>query len=154
MSQINLFTWELLASEIRILSGTGEAVDVPGGHGEALFALIYSGAEEQPMESSSSSSSLDVPDTLDVFVQTTLDGTNWVDIVHFTQITGETAKRHYAKVVSSEPQAMFEAGAALNAGSVRHLLGLQYRVRWEIVDGAPGMPDLAFEFKVNGSFNA
>lgn len=76
-------------------------------------------------------------DTLDVFVQTTLDGTNWVDVVHFTQVTGNGgAKRHFAKVAATEPQAMFENATALAAGSVRNVVGTTWRARWVVVDVA------------------
>jgi hypothetical protein len=70
----------------------------------------------------------DAADTLDVKVQTRLDGTNWVDVVSFTQCLGNGgAKRHFAKIDAGIAQAMFENGAALAAGNVRNLIGEVWR---------------------------
>lgn len=76
----------------------------------------------------------DVGDTLDVKVQTLIDGTNWVDICHFTQVLGNGgAVRHVAKIEAATAQAMF-ADAALAAGNTRNLLGDQWRVNHVTVD--------------------
>jgi hypothetical protein len=77
-----------------------------------------------------------VGDTLDVWVQTMIDGTNWVDVVHFTQLLGNgSAKRYFAVVTSTGGQAMFENGSALAAGSIRNILGDVWRIRYTIADG-------------------
>jgi hypothetical protein len=86
-------------------------------------------------------------DTLDVVVQTKLDGTNWTDIVHFTQATGTGgAKRYIAKVTLDGSQTMFEVGTALTAGNTRNLAGDQFRVSYTIVDG--GAHGQSFTFTV------
>lgn len=91
-----------------------------------------------------------VDDTLDVFIQTTIDGTNWIDVVSFTQVLGNGgAKRYVAKITKSEPQAMFEASAALAAGSVRNILGKRYRARWAITDA--GADDASFTFSITAN---
>lgn len=78
-----------------------------------------------------------VGDTLDVVVQTKLDGTNWTDIVHFTQVLGNGgAKRHIAKVTLDGTQAMFEVGTSLSAGNARNLAGDQFRVSYTIVSSS------------------
>jgi hypothetical protein len=88
-------------------------------------------------------------DTLDVFIQTTIDGTNWIDVVHFTQVVGNGgAKRHIAKIDNTQPQAMFENGTALAAGSVRNIAGTAWRARWAIVD-ATTVGNVSFTFSVN-----
>ena len=77
----------------------------------------------------------DAVDSLDVYVQTKLDGTNWVDMVHFTQVVGNGgAKRFIAKVSASLAEALFNNANTLATGNVRHLLGDEYRVRWDITD--------------------
>lgn len=83
-----------------------------------------------------SAAAADVGDTLDVFVQAMLDGVNYVDVVHFTQVLGNGgAKRYVAKIAPGAiAQAEFEVGAALAAAAVRHLAGDLWRVRWAIVD--------------------
>jgi len=79
-----------------------------------------------------------VGDTLDAYVQTKLDGTNWVDVVHFTQVLGNGgAVRHVARVSAALAQATFAVSAALAAGNVRHLLGDEWRVRWAVAGATP-----------------
>lgn len=90
-------------------------------------------------------------DTLDVFVQTTVDGTNWVDVAHFTQVLGNGgAKRHFMKLNVTEPQATWENATALAAGSVRHFAGVRWRCRWVIVDVAT-LANQSFTFSVIAS---
>src|SRR3954462_5183744 len=49
-----------------------------------------------------SAAATDVGDTLDIKVQTTLDGTNFFDAVYFTQILGNGgAKRYVGKITAS-----------------------------------------------------
>ena len=84
-------------------------------------------------------------DTLDVFIQTQLDGTNWVDVSHFTQVLGDGgAKRYYTKIASDTALTEFENGAALGAAAVRNLLGDTWRARWVVVNDT----DPAFTFSV------
>lgn len=89
----------------------------------------------------------DVDDTLDVKVQTLLDGTNWVDVCHFTQTLGNgtDAQRFIAKITCAVNQAMFTDGV-LAAGSVRHLFGDDWRVNYVIVN--PGGTAASFTFSV------
>lgn len=106
-----------------IAAGTGDAVHLPGMVNGFAFELDVTAA------------ATDADDTLDVYVQTTLDGTNWIDVVHFTQCVGNGgAKRHIGKVLAGAAETMFEAGAALAAGSVRNLLGDKWRVKYVQVD--------------------
>lgn len=89
----------------------------------------------------------DAGDLLDVFVQTTLDGTNWVDVAHFTQVLGNGgAKRHFMKINATEPQATFENATALAAGAVRNMVGTSWRARWVVVDA--GTVNVSFTFSV------
>jgi hypothetical protein len=130
----------LLASAARNVTlhatGNGDAVRLPVAPAYA-FVLDVSAAATA------------AGDTLDVFVQAMLDGTNWVDVVHFTQVLGDGgAKRYVSKIApGAVVQAEFEVGAALAAAAVRHLAGDKWRVRWAIVDAnASG----GFTFGVTG----
>ena len=77
----------------------------------------------------------DAADTLDVSVQTKLDGTNWVDVVHFTQCLGNGGALTYvAKICAGVAQAEFETGTALGAAAVRNLLGDEWRVGYVQAD--------------------
>lgn len=89
----------------------------------------------------------DVDDTLNLFIQTKIDGANWVDVVHFTEMLGNgNAKRYVAKIMANTAQAEFETGAALGAAAIRHLFGDTWRARWVIVD--PTGSDAAFTFSI------
>ncbi len=73
-------------------------------------------------------------DTLNVFVQTKIRA-NWVDIMHFPQLTGTGgAKRYTQKVLAGAAEASFEHGTALASANVRNLLGDEYRGAWSAVD--------------------
>lgn len=73
-------------------------------------------------------------DTLNVFVQTKIRD-NWVDIMHFPQLTGTGgAKRYTQKALAGAAEASFEHGTALASASVRNLLGDEYRGAWSAVD--------------------
>lgn len=90
----------------------------------------------------------EVDDTLDVFVQTKLDGTNWVDVAHFTQVVGNggATKRHFLKVLPEGNQGGFEGASVLPAGTVRNLFGIDWRATWTIVDA--GSANASFTFSV------
>ena len=88
----------------------------------------------------------DVGDTLDVEVQTKLDGTaDWVDVVAFTQVLGNGGvKRHIAKLTADAAVTMF-ANADLAAGSIRDMFGDEWRVSYVQVDADS---DGSFTFSV------
>ena len=122
------------ASGTKTATGTGSAVTSKPAR-NAVFQLDVTAG------------GTDAGDTLDVAVETTIDGTNWFPIVAFTQVIGTAAaKRHIAKVSNDLTQAMFEAAATLAAGSVRNILGQQYRARWTIVNTST--VDVTFTFSV------
>jgi len=80
----------------------------------------------------------DAEDLLDVYVQTKLDGTNWTDVVRFTQVLGDGgAVRHIGKVTAQLAETMFEVDTALTAGAVRNMLGDDWRVRWDLTEAGP-----------------
>lgn len=94
----------------------------------------------------------DVGDTLDVYVQTTIDGTNWVDIVHFTQVLGNGgAKRFFSKISASLALTEFENATALGAAAVRHIVGDRYRVRWAITDASTDNASFTFGVTASGT---
>jgi len=111
----------------------GAAIRLPAIQNAVVFILSVTAA------------ATDAADTLDVKVQTMLDGTNWVDVVAFTQVLGDGgALKHVAKISASAAEAMFK-DAALAAGSVRNLLGDEWRVNHVQVDGDS---DATFTFSV------
>ncbi len=129
----------LLASAAQTTTNAGaSAVRIPDAANGVAFVLDVTAA------------ATDAGDTLDVFVQTMIDGTNWVDVVAFTQVVGNGGtKRHIAKVSADAAQAMFENGSALSAGSVRNLVGDEWRVRFAIADVSAD--DASFTFSVTAT---
>lgn len=100
-----------------------DAVRLPGMVNAVVFVCDVSAA------------ATDVGDTLDIKVQTKLDGTNWVDVIHFTQILGNGgAKRFVAKLLANTAETLFADGVLGAGTTVRHLLGDEWRVNYVQVD--------------------
>lgn len=117
------------------VNSQGSAVRLPGMVNAVVFVLDVSAA------------ATDVTDTLNVKIQTKLDGTNWLDVVHFIEVLGDGgAKRHVEKISASPAFAGFEVGTALTAGNTRDLLGDDWRVKYDQVDA--GTQDASFTFSV------
>lgn len=89
-------------------------------------------------------------DTLDVTVQTTIDGTNWIDIYHFTQILGDGGvKRYFGKLVWDASMSEFENGTALGAAAGRAIVGDQYRVKYVQADATTQNASFTFSVRAN-----
>jgi len=114
----------MLASASQTATSTGESsVRLPGMVNAIVFILDVTADEST------------AADLLDVYVQTKLDGTNWTDVVHFTQHAGNAgAKRYVMKISAGTACTGFEVGSALGANAVRDLLGDEWRVRFTVVD--------------------
>jgi hypothetical protein len=131
----------LSASEEKLADGNSDAVRLQTMVNAHVFTFDLTAA------------ATDVQDLLDVYVQTLLDGTNWTDVVHFTTCLGNGgALRYIEKIETGTSEAGFEVGAALAAGTVRHLFGDAWRVRWDITESGPasgsGTGLAAFTFSV------
>jgi hypothetical protein len=96
----------------------------------------------------------DITDILDLFVQTKVDGTNWVDVFRFKRHTGATVlvpARWTGKITANltlEPgvaEAEFENGTALVQSTSRNIMGDEWRARWAVTSGN----DPSFTFAVN-----
>ena len=71
-----------------------------------------------------------------------------VSVVAFTPVLGNGgAKRHIGKITNGAALTMFEAATALSAGSVRNLMGKEWRASWVIVDGGAATSQ-SFTFSV------
>ncbi len=138
----NLANYFLQKPSIQTVSGTGL---ISGGATDQNFGEWFAAAWQLDVTAAAAAAG----DTLDVFVQTTIDGTNFIDMVHFTQCLGSGgAKRHIVTTNVYVGQGIFENGSALGSGAVRNLFGDQYRVRWAIVNSvAP-----SFTFSVSATF--
>lgn len=89
----------------------------------------------------------DSGDLLDVYVQTKIDGTNWMDVIRFTQILGNGGtKRYYSKIKPHASLTEFETSAALGEHTDRDLIGDDWRTRYVITDA--GTDNASFTFSV------
>lgn len=134
----NLQNVSLHDSAARTATGTGAAVSGLGEWRNLILQLDVTAA------------ATDSGDTLDVFVQTTVDGTNWIDVYHFTQVLGNGgAKRYYGKILADAALTEFENAASLSAAGGRAIVGDQYRVRWAITDASTTNASFTFSVKAN-----
>lgn len=132
-------TITLAASAARTANGNGTAVQI---NGERRRFIVVNRI---------TASATDAGDTLDVYVDFSLDNTVWYNAVHFTQQAGNGAARtEYAVLDPSNPgTAVINVTADAAAGAVRPaLFGPYIRARWAIVDGAPGAGDQSHTFSV------
>jgi hypothetical protein len=122
---------DLLASSARTASGTftpdANLSTALARSGRAAFQLTVSAA------------ATDVGDTLDVYLQSSLDGgTTWDDFVHFTQVLGNGGTKKFiaawSATITPTTALGAPADAALAAGVKQGPIGPQIRVKWVIVD--------------------
>lgn len=119
---------EILAAGAHSISGAGAAVRlvepslVPNG---ISFAVDLTAAASTAL------------DTIDIYIETMVDGVHWNPIAHFTQMLGDGGVKRFVITVPELDAAYKgenEEAAALGAGSVRTMFGDEYRVAWTIND--------------------
>lgn len=127
----------LLPLAARDESGEGAVVDLTG------FAALF-------LQLDVTAAATAAENTLDVYLQTAIDLTIWIDIYHFTQVFGNGgAKRYIGKVLFGDPMAEADVDDDLAAGDVRAIAGDQFRIRWAIV--ADDEPSFTFGVRCNAT---
>lgn len=136
-------TIELAASSARTSSLNGSTFQVPINAQAGYFVLDMTTALK------------DSGDLLDAYIQMMVDGTNWIDVVHFTQVPGNTsgAKRYIAKINQAVALSEFENATALSAASVRNIIGAFVRAKWVITPDGDSPADHSFTFSISGLFS-
>lgn len=127
----------LASSAARTSSGNGTAVESLGGHRRYIIVCDIT------------ASATAAGDTLDVYVDVSPDGTNWVNAVHFTQQAGDGAARKEVAILdpANPGTSVIDVTADAAAGATRPaLFGQKMRARWAIVDG--GGADTSHTFSV------
>ena len=124
---------ELLQGETITLAASAARTAGASGTG------VYIGGERRRfvIVNAITASATDAADTLDVYVDFSLDGTTWYNAVHFTQQAGNGAARtEYAVLDPSNPgTSVIDVTADAAAAAVRPaLFGPYMRARWAIVD--------------------
>lgn len=118
--------YTLAASAARTASANGSAVYV-GSHRRRVVALL-----------DIADSATAAGDTCDVYVDVSLDGSTWLNAIHFTQQAGNASDvKRFAVLDSTSPGTTDVAVATdANSGAVRPaLIGPYLRARWALVDG-------------------
>ena len=91
----------------------------------------------------------DVGDTLDVYIQSSVDGTTWDDFIHFTQVLGNGGAKKFRaahnSIITPTTALGPEADGTLAAGVKQGPLGSQFRIKYVIVDADA---DASFTFSV------
>lgn len=137
-------TVPLLASTVVAGAASVSATAVAGlaGYLRGLFVLDVTAA------------GTDSNDTLDVYVDVSLDGVTWLNALHFTQVLGNGgATKRYAVLNHAAAAGTSDAAVATDAssGAVRpYLWGAQYRARYVVVD--PTGANAGFTFSVTALF--
>lgn len=86
-------------------------------------------------------------DVLDVYVDVSLDGSTWMNAVHFPQIAGNAAaQKHYAVLAATNVAATtFNVSADCAAGVTKpYLFGAQMSGRYTLVNGGAGSQSATF----------
>jgi len=137
-----------LGRETTILSVTTVAGALSVTSSTILPQLQYLAAE---FDLSVTAAATDAADTLDVYVDTTIDGgTSWLNVAHFTQVLGNGGAKHETCVVNptaSVATAPVNTAADAASGAVRNLLGSAFRARYVQVD-ANANASFAFTLKM------
>jgi hypothetical protein len=127
----------LLASVTATTTSTGTTATRIPDHQEAVIAYLDVTA----------AATGDALDKLDVYVQTKI-GDEWLDVIRFTQIDGDSgAVTYVAKVEVNTACAEYETGTGLAEANARDIIGDQWRTRYVITDGA-GAGTHSFTFSV------
>ena len=117
----------LAASAARTAGANGTSIFVGGERSWFMFVLNIANA-----------SATDAGDTLDVYIDFSLDDSMWINVVHFTQRAGNAvAANIYTATVypTSASAAPVDVTSDVAAGTIRTtILGPYVRARWAIAD--------------------
>ena len=130
-------TITLAASAARTANGNGTGVFIGGER--RRFVVV----------NAITASATAASDTLDVFVDFSLDNSTYYNAIHFTQQAGDgSARTEYAVLDPANPgTSVIDVTADAAAAAVRPaLFGPYMRARWEAVDGGGG--DTSHTFSV------
>lgn len=120
--------YTILPSAVRTVSGTAT---VPG--------FDWSSVRRASLLLNVTAAGVGVGDTLDVFLQSAIDGVTWDDFAHFTQVLGNGGAKkfiaHWARDVIPESEIGAPVDGGLAAGVRQGAIAGDVRIKWTIVNG-------------------
>jgi len=132
----------LLASGARTASGTSSVPDP--------IARLVAAATRGIFQLEVTAAATDVGDTLNVYIQHSVDGSIWDDFVSFTQVLGNGgAKKYLASWLPQTAPGTAQAApsdGALAAGVKHGPIGANLRIKYSITDA--GTANASFTFSV------
>jgi hypothetical protein len=130
----------LLASEARITSGVGASASAKGAKA-LIFLLDVTVAAK------------DVGDLLDVYVQDSIDGVIFTDLVRFTQVLGNAGAKKYYAVVNLQANPTTGMGpvqdCTMSAGARQGPCGSTIRPKFVITPDGDSTEDQSFTFELS-----
>lgn len=130
-----------------IFSSTNTYVIYPG-LGYAITGGQYT---KMMLELAVTAAATDVGDTLDVYVDTSLDnGVTWFNLGHFTQVLGNGGAKKYIMVIGEDnagATAVYETSADAAAGATRQI-GFGNRLRFRAVSVDTGTLNCSFNYSL------
>lgn len=128
----------------------GRARVMPAGENKVLFASAavtadatetaitgFEGYSQVQLQMKCSAAASTANDKMNVYIDTTFDGTNWINIAQFTELLGNGGAKE--ELYTINPGAMtattpINIAADAAAGAARHILGDRLRARFDITD--------------------
>jgi hypothetical protein len=132
--------------DIEILPSAARATVVALAVEGNVVQLAHAGFGQLELVLSVTNADADAGDTLDVYVDCSIDGVTWINICHFTQVIGTDAALALVAIIPrTGTGAVVNATADLAAGNVRSFIGSWLRSRATRVD-AGGDVDMTFTY--------
>ena len=138
----------ILASGAKTTSASGAAVRIMDGHWMPRQVYVVL---------STTAHATDAADTLDVYIDTSWDGSNWLNAIHFTQIAGNATPAAPLEVAllnggtSSGGTSVLDPTADQSAGDVAPAhLGPFLRARWAVADSGDANTSHTFSVTAYG----
>jgi hypothetical protein len=130
---------------------TASAVTVPVANAAGTVSTISGRYKRFIVLLNVTATLTDTNDTLDVFVDFSLDNSIWFNAVHFTQVLGDGGAKQFIAILdpSTPGTADVETTSDAAVHTVRpYVFGPYVRARWTVVD-PDGTDDCSFTFAVS-----
>ena len=133
----------VLASAARTASGTAAFPEA--------VARVFGRCKRAQFLLDLTASATDSGDTLDVYVQSSVDNSTWDDFIHFTQMLGNGGAKKFLAAFNADITPTTALGApadaSLSAGVKQGPVGSYFRVKWVVVDASTANASFTFSIQ-------